>query len=122
MGSSSPRCGPRVVCAPRVVVVPRDVARGRCRERLRAPRGSGDFGGPPRCPRGVVVRVSDRGSAPDVSRAIVGGAFSVFGVIDGMVTCVSTDDYARCVDHAIAAADAYFAAEDAAAAEAEALP
>lgn len=39
-------------------------------------------------------------------------------VVDGMVTCVSTDDYARCVDHAIAAADAYFAAEDAAAAEA----
>mmetsp|Transcript_597 Transcript_597/g.2447 ORF Transcript_597/g.2447 Transcript_597/m.2447 type:complete len:213 (-) Transcript_597:181-819(-) len=73
MGSSSPRCGPRVVCAPRVVVLPRDVARGRCRERLRAPRGSGDFGGPPRCARGVVVRVSDRGSAPDVSRSIVGG-------------------------------------------------
>ena len=32
-------------------------------------------------------------------------------VVDGMVTCVSTDDFHRCVDDAVATAEAQFARE-----------
>lgn len=38
-------------------------------------------------------------------------------VVDGTVTCVSTDDFHRCVDDAVAAAEAQYAREAAAAAE-----
>lgn len=42
----------------------------------------------------------------------------VVEVVDGRVTCVSTDDFQRCVEDAVATAEARFAAEAAAAAEA----
>jgi hypothetical protein len=40
---------------------------------------------------------------------------AVVEVVDGRVTCVSTEDFHRCVDDAVAAAEAMYAAESAAA-------